>query len=169
MVAGTLNREKYLNALLYFVTECGNDHLGIMKLNKLFYYLDFVSYRDRGVSVTGETYVHLPKGPFAQALDEDVLPAAQKEKRLERKQEESEKYGVRNRFQALQPYDLSVFDPYEQKLLHDICVNFKDWSTDQMVAQTHTEAPWVFSQPGEPLDFSEADDIELFSNESTTA
>ena len=59
-----LKKEKYINALLYFIAHCGNEKLGITKLNKLFYYLDFISYRDRKESVTGEIYKHLPMGPI---------------------------------------------------------------------------------------------------------
>ena len=163
-----LNQTKYLNALLYFVSECGNEKLGIMKLNKLFYYLDFISYRDRKESVTGEKYIPLPKGPFAASL-EDEIALAQRKKLLERQKDKSEKYGNRNRFRAVKPYDFSVFDEYEQKLLRYLCEHFRDWSTDQMVAQTHTEAPWVFSMKGKPLDYTQADDIEFFSAQKASA
>ncbi|OGC83491.1 hypothetical protein A3D68_00980 [Candidatus Adlerbacteria bacterium RIFCSPHIGHO2_02_FULL_52_17] len=158
-----LDREKYLNALVYFVANCGNERLGIMKLNKLFYYLDFISYRDRNKSVTGETYIHLPKGPFAAILQDDILGSARKAKLIEQKKDASDKYGERNRFQALKAPDMSVFDDYEQKLLNYLCFTFKDWSTDQMVAQTHSEAPWVFSKPSQQLNYKDADDIEFFS------
>ncbi len=167
-MATSLNKEKYTNALLYFVSECGNEKLGIMKLNKLFYYLDFISFRDREKSVTGETYMHLPKGPFASSLEEGIIESAQKNKFINRKEDASEKYGKRNRFQALKPYDSAVFDEYEKSLLAYLCSTFKDWSTDQMVAQTHSEAPWVFSQPSQALDYKNADDIEFFIEEHAT-
>ncbi len=160
-----LNREKYINALLYFIAECGNEKLGIMKLNKLFYYLDFIAYRDRNKSVTGETYMHLPKGPFAFSLQDKIIKFAQKEKLIEQKEDASEKFGKRNRFQALKQPNMSVFDEYEQRLLGYLCVTFKDWSTDQMIAQTHSEAPWVFSRPSKPLNYKDSDDIEFFTPE----
>ena len=163
-----LNKEKYLNALLYFISECGNEKLGIMKLNKLFYYLDFISYRDRKRSITGEKYLPFPKGPFASSLEKEIT-LAQKKKLLDRQKDISEKYGMRNRFRAVKPYDFSVFDEYEQKLLHYLCEQFREWSTDQMVAQTHTEAPWVFSTKGKPLDYKQADDIEFFSAQKMSA
>ena len=81
-----LNKEKYLNALLYFISECGNEKLGIMKLNKLFYYLDFISYRDRKRSITGEKYLPFPKGPFASSLEKEIT-LAQKKKLLDRQQD----------------------------------------------------------------------------------
>lgn len=168
-MATTLNKEKYTNALLYFITECGNEKLGIMKLNKLFYYLDFISYRDRKTSVTGEIYVHLPKGPLASSLESEIIASAQKTKLIERKEDESEKYGKRNRFQALKEADLSLFDEYEQDLLKYLSSTFREWSTDKMVAQTHSEAPWVFSNPSKPLDYTNADDIEFFTERTVVA
>ena len=161
MVKSKINKQKYANALLYFLSECGNDKLGIMKLNKLFYYLDFISYRDRAISVTGETYLHLPKGPFAESLSEKMLPQIKKDKLIAHTQDKSDKYGMRNRFVALKQYDLNVFDEYEQNLLAEVVNKFKSWNTSQMVAQTHTEAPWVFSKQGDVLDYENADDIDV--------
>lgn len=157
-----LNREKYINALLFFVENCNNDHLGIMKLNKLFYYLDFISYRDRHQTVTGETYAHLPKGPFAKELEPEIITEAVKSGAIEHQEEASEKFGKRNRFKIIESANLDVFDNYEKKLLFNICEEFSNWKTGQMVAQTHSEAPWVFSEANQDLDYEEADDIEFF-------
>jgi len=168
-MATSLNKEKYTNALLFFITECGNSKLGIMKLNKLFYYLDFISFRDRKQTITGETYLNLPKGPYAHSLEEQIIKSAEKNKLIEHKKLDSDKYGIRNRFVAKKEYDLSVFDEYEKELLSYLCSTFKDWTTDQMVAQTHSEAPWVFSKPSSALDFENADDIEFFSKEASVA
>jgi len=52
-----INKEKYINALLYFIENCNNKFLGKTKLNKLFYYLDFIYYRDHKVSVTLDIYI----------------------------------------------------------------------------------------------------------------
>lgn len=157
-----IKKEKYKNALLYFISRCGNEKLGKTKLNKLFYYLDFISYRDRKKSITGEKYVHLPMGPFAQKL-EKVIKEAEKEKLIKPSNHESAMFGTRSRYEANVPFDISVFDEYEQKLLKYLCNHFKEWSTEQMIAQTHSEAPWVFSRPSDILNYKDADDIELFT------
>lgn len=162
-----LNKDKYLNALLYFISECGNSKLGITKLNKLFYYLDFVSFRDREMSVTGETYIHLPMGPLAVKLQTKILKEAEKTGLIKQIVDESEKFGKRNKYKALIATEIGVFDDYEKKLLKNICSTFKDWTTEEMIVQTHTEAPWVFSEPNQPLDYKNADDIEFFSELQT--
>lgn len=157
-----INKQKYINALLYFVSNCSNEKLGITKLNKLFYYLDFISYRDKQESVTGETYLHLQMGPFASQLQEKIIKEAEKQKLITQDKDESIKFGKRNRYQALATPDVSIFSPYEKELLNYICVTFKDWNTDQIIAQTHSEAPWVFSEANKALDYKNADDIEFF-------
>ena len=154
--------EKYINALLYFISYCSNEKLGITKLNKLFYYLDFISYRDRKESVTGEKYIHLQMGPVAPKLQSKIIKIAEEQKLITHIESESSKFGVRNRYHALTSPDLSVFDDYEKELLAYICKTFKNWSTDQMIAQTHSEAPWVFSEANKTLDYKNADDIEFF-------
>lgn len=159
---------KYQQALVYFLTHCNNERLGVVKLNKLFYYLDFISFRDRGVSITGEVYVHLPKGPFAKNLTKQI-DSAVKTGLLLHEEIESKKYGTRNSYQPLVKVDMTVFDTYEKKLLKSVSEYFADWSTDKMVAQTHTEAPWVFSMPSKEIDYSLADDIEILQNETVTA
>lgn len=161
-----INKEKYTNAFLYFITHCSNEKLGLTKLNKLFYYLDFISYRDRGQSVTGEVYVHLPMGPFATDLKDTIIERAKSRNLATQSEEESAKFGKRNRYRALVSPDMTVFDEYEQELLGYLCKNFKDWNTDQMIAQTHSEAPWVFSEVSKKLDYKNADDIEFFLDES---
>lgn len=164
-----IKEEKYINALLYFISYCDNEKLGITKLNKLFYYLDFISYRDRKESVTGETYAHFSMGPFAIQLKDRIIKVAENKKLIMQNENESSKFGKRNRYQALATPDLSVFDDYEKSLLDYLCANFKDWSTDQMIAQTHSEAPWVFSEANKLLDYKNADDIEFFIGDNVLA
>lgn len=161
-----INQEKYINALLYFISACSNEKLGVTKLNKLFYYLDFISYRDRRQSVTGEIYKHLPMGPFASELQDVVIKNAERKKLITQSEDESVKFGKRNRYQALKSPNLAVFDEYEKNLLDYLCKTFKDWSTDEMIAQTHSEAPWVFSEVSKTLDYKNADDIEFFLEDS---
>lgn len=164
-----LKRDKYINALLFFISNCGNEKLGLTKLNKLFYYLDFISYRDRQISVTGETYIRLPMGPLASQLKEKIIPVAEKENLIKQSQIDSDKFGKRNTYEAKKEVDLGVFDEYETALLKYLCTTFKDWSTDQMIAQTHSEAPWVFSEANSPIDYDNADDIEFFQEQAVVA
>ena len=65
-----LNTIKYENAILFFIKYCNNNYLGATKLNKLLYYLDFISVRDTGKPVTGDQYVNKQFGPVPENVDE---------------------------------------------------------------------------------------------------
>ncbi|MCY3804511.1 MAG: Panacea domain-containing protein [Candidatus Saccharibacteria bacterium] len=156
------NSNKYKFAILYFILNCNNDFLGATKLNKLLYYLDFISYRDRGHSVTGESYVNKPYG----LVPKDI------ENQLNRLQSEgcikivNKPYESRHKTQFViknygdQEYS-DIFEDYEQKLLDAICKQFKEWNTSMIVDQTHLEAPWVYSEDGKIVDYELSKDIDI--------
>ncbi len=156
-----INKEKYKNAILFFVKYCNNQYLGATKLNKLLYYLDFISYRDRGDSVTGDIYLHKQFGPVPSELD-NILSELQSEESLN---VESVDYGEKDgfRYDVKKSPDVSVFNPYEKKLLDDICKEFSLWSREKIVNQTHLEAPWFYSRPFEVVNYEYSKDIEFFA------
>ena len=158
-----INHEKYKNALLFFLNNCSGE-VGITKLNKLFYYLDFISYRDRGQSVTGETYLSMPRGPFAKNLENTIIKEATVEKLITGEEEPSIYFSRKTRFSSIVEANLSVFDEYEIKLLEHICNEFGDKTARELIARTHLEAPWVYSEENKPLDYKLASDIELFED-----
>lgn len=158
-----LNKDKYKNAILYFIKYCNNNHLGTTKLNKLLYYLDFISYRDRRISITGDRYIHEQYGPIPENAD-NLLVELKKDGFIDVNQVpfESEESGFKNEFNLLKDPTLSVFDSYEKDLLKNICKEFTPWSTDKIIDQTHLEAPWFYSKPLEPVDYEYAKDIDFF-------
>jgi uncharacterized phage-associated protein len=156
-----INYEKYKNSLLYFIKYCNNQYLGATKLNKLAYYFDFINYRDNKVSATGDTYIHMDYGPVGSEVNE-VLSILQKENRIETERVPYEDNGTFH-FKALSEPDLDSFTKYEKDLLEKICKEFRLWSTDKIVDQTHLEAPWFYSKPYEEVDYNYAHDIEFFT------
>lgn len=156
-----LNKEKYENAVLYFLKYCNNQYLGATKLNKLLYYLDFVSYRDRQQSITGDVYVHKQYGPVPSQID-GVLTEL-KEGKLIDVERIPYKGGETFNYEAFADPDLSKFDEYEKNLLEKVCTEFSLWPTDKIVNQTHLEAPWFYSKPFEVVDYGYSKDIEFFS------
>ena len=61
MTTAERRREKLKNAVLYFVKQ--DKTVGLTKLMKLLFYLDFRLYRATGESLTGETYEAWDFGP----------------------------------------------------------------------------------------------------------
>ena len=155
-----MNTSKYQNAILYFIKYCNNQYLGATKLNKLLYYLDFISYRDRKKSVSGDSYLHLQYGPVPEHVDE-ILADLQKKKLLNI-QRYSYKQNDTFNFRLEREPDMNAFDKYEKDLLENICKEFELWNTEKIVNQTHLEAPWFYSKPYEKVDYEYAKDIEFF-------
>jgi uncharacterized phage-associated protein len=157
-----INLTKYKNAILYFSKYCNNQYLGVTKLNKLLYYLDFISYRDRKTLVTNDVYVHKEYGPVPARVD-DVLGELRESGDLDIR---NIPYGdgYKAEFVVKTDPDLSVFNNDEKVLLTKICKEFALWSTSKIVNQTHLEAPWFFSDPYEKVDYEYATDIDFFTD-----
>ncbi|HEY4487315.1 MAG TPA: Panacea domain-containing protein [Candidatus Paceibacterota bacterium] len=162
ILSNTLNTEQYKNAILYFVKYCNNDLLGKTKLYKLLYYLDFISYRDTGKSVTGDIYIKQEYGPIPSRVDE-VLAELKNSGSINTDIVSS---GPKDRVQfslgAGASLDESVFTAQQKELLENICKEFAGWTREKIVNQTHLEAPWFFSKPYDVVDYSYAKDIDFF-------
>ena len=163
MVANELNKKKYENAVLYFVKYCNNRYLGKTKLNKLMYYLDFISYRDRERSITNDKYVHKDYGPVPHSID-DIIMALNKKNQIDIQFEPWNDF-LSTKFISRSDPDVAVFNDYEINLLEKICQEFQLWSTDKIVNQTHLEGPWFYSKPYEIVDYNLSDSIDFFRKE----
>ncbi|MFC1627461.1 Panacea domain-containing protein [Patescibacteria group bacterium] len=156
-----INTGKYKNAVLYFSANCNNSHLGRVKLNKLFYYLDFISYRDRGKSVTGDVYIHEDFGPVPQKIEE-IVSKLKKDSELVVEFDPEYKTAGKYFFKNKKSPKLKSFDAYEKDLLKKICKFFFTWSTSKIITQTHLEAPWFYSEIFDVVDYKYAKDIDFF-------
>ena len=154
------HNKKYRNAVLYFIKHCNNKYLGDTKLNKLLYYLDFVNYRDRGTSVTGDVYYHHSFGPVTRKAREIVSLLAG-EYAIERDAVLLDGDGHKIRYRLNSEPAMSIFTKSERELLDTICGKFKRWETKKIVTQTNLEAPWFYSSPGERVKYRLAADIDI--------
>ena len=156
-----INKKKYENAVLYFIKYCNNQYLGATKLNKLFYYLDFINYRDRKSSVTGDVYIHNHYGPTPSNLDTILSKMVESGKIEIAKDPFGDSYTTS--FVIKKDPDEDAFTGDEKGLLKSVCAEFLDWSTDKIVEQTHLESPWFYSKPFEEVNYKYSSDIEFFN------
>jgi len=153
-----IDKNKYKNAILYFVDKCNNKYLGKTKLNKLLYYLDFIYYRDNGKSVTGDDYICQNYGPVPSRIL-DIMSELKREGKIDAEVIEGinmEKYTLKTKV------DESCFNEKEKTLLKNICKEFCNYKTDRIVTQTHFEAPWFYASLYDKIDYEYANDIEFF-------
>src|SRR4030042_3120709 len=156
------NREKLLNALVYFSR---NTHAcGKTKLFKLLYLLDFIHFRETGKSITGLNYYAWDKGPVPQDLFHELKQPDTdlKETIALLEQSEDEDYRL-CRVIAKKPFDPKYFSRREKKIMEELSFVFKDALAKDMVEITHLSGtPWDKTMkekgPGKRIDYSLAVD-----------
>ena len=136
------NREKLLNALVYFSR---NTHFcGKTKLFKLLYFLDFIHFRETGKSVTGLNYYAWDKGPVPQDLFHELKQPDKDLKDtialLKQSDDEDDKLC---KVIAKRPFDPKYFSRREKKIMEHLSFVFKEALAKDMVEITHlTGTPW---------------------------
>lgn len=123
----SLNFEKLKDAIRLIIDQCEPHELGKVKLHKVLYYADMLTYLKRGVSITGATYRKRPFGPTCDAM----LPAiAELESDGELSVKKVDYFGYeKNEFIKLSRRNASLLSDDEVLALKDV-VDF--------VCRTHT-------------------------------
>jgi len=156
------NREKLLNALVYFSKN--TRYCGKTKLFKLLYFLDFIHFRETGKSVTGLNYYAWEKGPVPQDLFHELKQPDKdlKDTIVLLKQSDDEDNKL-CKVISKRPFDPKYFSKREKKIMQDLSFVFKETLAKDMVEITHlTGTPWDKTMkergPGKQIDYSLAVD-----------
>jgi uncharacterized phage-associated protein len=113
-----------------------DDKFGAVKLNKLLFYADFLSYLKRGKSITGQEYFALDEGPAPQRL----LPIRQKMIKGGDLAIQSIDVGLTNPMQkpiALRPPDYKKLEAEDLAIVNSVITKFKDKSGTQLSKMSH--------------------------------
>ena len=142
--------------------EKQGDPLYITKLLKLFFYFDFMSYKNNNQSFTGDVYFKLPYGPIPSFIKEqlDLLKEENDEnkeledfelksmfaKYLETKKDEATKGHILKIREGvtipLERFD-RYFSKHDKNLFSNIVEVFKNKKVKEVVEMTHQEVPYV--------------------------
>lgn len=130
----SLNRLK--NIMLYILNRC--DEVWCTKMNKLLFYTDFMSYRERGMAMTGLSYHAIDFGPVPERWDRvySEFPEVRQELR---------QVGdfVGSVLIASEESDYSMFTDAELKVLDSICTHFSKMSSREISRISHDEDAWL--------------------------
>jgi len=140
-----MNKEKYENAILYFLKTVNNAHLGKVKLMELLYYLDFDHFEKYGTPVTGDTYYHKAAGPLSS--QGDAILQEMKEKELIEIQ-------VEYKYISKVAYNPNIFTSSEKEILQEVVEKWKHHSRTEIVEASHDEAPWVATRIDEAIPYA---------------
>ncbi len=138
------------NIMLYILGKCEN--VWCTKMNKLLFYLDFISYREHGQAMTGLKYRALEFGPVPDRWD--IVYSSFPEIRQELR-EFGEFTG--SIIKSVGTSDTILFSDKELKILDAVCTTFGSYSSRELSALTHKESAWInHCQNQEFIPFEEA-------------
>lgn len=142
--------ERLKNLLLYILGKMGDTFQ--TKMNKVLFYIDFLSYRERGMAISGLSYNAIDFGPVPQRWDrvysafDEVVP----QPKLVREQESVE-------LTAAAEADMSYFTEQEQEVIDTVCTKMNALSAHEISKLSHSEPAWQnHLHQSDTIPFSEA-------------
>ena len=142
--------ERLKNLLLYILEKMGDTFQ--TKMNKVLFYIDFLSYRERGMAISGLAYNSIDFGPVPQRWDrvfsafDEIVPQA----KLVMGQESVELI-------AAAEADMSSFSEQELEVIDAVCTQMKVLSAHDISKLSHAEPAWKnYLHQSETIPFSEA-------------
>ena len=130
-----LSLERLKNVMLYVLNRC--DEVWTTKMNKLLFYVDFVSYRERGMALTGLTYRAIEYGPVPERWDRVYSEFAEVKQELRQAGE-----FVGSVLRADCDADVSVFSEDELRVLDEVVRRFEKSSSREISGVSHEETAW---------------------------
>ncbi|MGO9056234.1 MAG: Panacea domain-containing protein [Candidatus Binataceae bacterium] len=146
---------KLRELILYLsVLSEGDEFFGATKLNKLLFYVDFLSFRATGKAITEQEYQALPQGPAPRRL----LPAMDSLKdsgSLIVRHEPVYNY-VQKRPIALRQANLDAFSPAQIDLINKVVKSLWRMTATQVSDLSHQFIGWQLADPNETIPYSVA-------------
>lgn len=130
-----LSLSRLKNVMLYVLEHCTD--VWCTKMNKLLFYIDFLSYRERGMSITGLSYKAIEFGPVPDRWD--VVYSEFPEVRQELR---SAGDFVGSVLVPSGESDFSLFAESELEIMEAVCVRFSAVSSREVSRISHEEDAW---------------------------
>lgn len=136
------NTEKIKNLVLYFLSNIKKEFADKVKINKMFYYADFLHYCKTGYSITGITYRAITYGPVPSNYD-ILYGMCEEEGVIENRFVRLTDGSAKQLFEPLHEFDQSIFSETEIKTMMKVVEKFKDTSSWDLVDISHNERSWI--------------------------
>lgn len=160
--------EKVGTIAAYFAEN--TKELYVTKLLKLFYYLDFISFKTKGVSVTNDVYFKMPYGPVPSSIKnsidllsvENILGKEFKSQlSLYIKLQKGADGNGNLIISKGKEIDLGKLSKTEFQLMNSIAKTFSDTKAKTLSNQTHREKPWLCTSDFSVIDYSLAESLDV--------
>lgn len=138
------------NLLLYVIGQMGD--VFQTKMNKVLFYIDFLSYRERGMAISGLAYSAIDFGPVPQRWDR-VYSAFDEIEPQPRLVFGQESVALVSDTKA----DMSAFSEQELSIIDTVCEKMKPLSAHDISELSHNEPAWKnHLHQAETIPFDEA-------------
>lgn len=131
-----LSLSRLKNILIYMLQKCGETFC--TKMNKMLFYVDFLSYRERGVAMSGLSYRAISYGPVPENWDRvySLFDEITQEPRIIGNYEG-------NVLSSSAEADSSIFSPDEREIMDCVCARFCTMSSREISEVSHKEKAWL--------------------------
>ena len=150
-----LNIDK-IEVMISYIAESVS-HLFKVKLMKMLWYGDALSFKRRGIAMTGMVYRHEPMGalPVGHYSLMDL-------ENLNIREEESNNYDLMLHIYPSIGMDYSILTDEDRRILDDVIKKFKDFKAKDIIEYMHKEMAYTKTKAGEIIPFSLAKGIREF-------
>lgn len=150
----SINKQKYTQAVLYFLHNTDQDLMTKTKLCKLLYYLDFDHYEKYERSVTNDVYRKLDHGPVGSRAS-DIIDEMKKNEFLKEIIISYPPPSAAKGYTYIpqREFDSSAFSSSEMEILSSVADRFSKFTKSQIESATHGEAPWLAVEMNEIIPY----------------
>jgi uncharacterized phage-associated protein len=145
-----ISLERVKAVMLTILQECGE--VFCTKMNKLLFYIDFLSYRQRGIAITGLSFRAIDFGPVPDRWEKLYSQFDDIRQELRPIGEYEGNVLLSN----IKP-DNAILNDSEKEIIHTVCSHFMNYSSGKISAVSHEEPAWIkFHESHSRIPFSEA-------------
>jgi len=148
-----INISKIVSMVNYFASKISD--LGLVKLMKLFWYSDFMHYRDHGTGITGFCYFIAPRGALPKAYERIILLDG-----IERREEEFDD-GIIYKYVASKSFSLKSLTKDELFVIDKVIDALGALSTKEIVDKMHEEEAFILTEDRHPINYDLSKNLRL--------
>jgi uncharacterized phage-associated protein len=145
-----ISLERVKTVMLTILQECGE--VFCTKMNKLLFYIDFLSYRQRGIAMTGLSFRAIDFGPVPDRWERLYS-------QFDEIRQELRPVGVYEGSVLLSDSlpDNAIIDDNEKEIIRTVCTRFSGCSSGMISAISHEEPAWIkYHETHSRIPFTEA-------------
>jgi uncharacterized phage-associated protein len=131
-----ISLERVKAVMLTVLQEC--NEVFCTKMNKLLFYIDFLSYRQRGIAMTGLSFRAIDFGPVPDRWEKLYSEFDEIRQELRPMGE----YEGNVLLSDVAPDD-AILNDSEKEIIHAVCTRFKGYSSNRISAISHDEPAWI--------------------------